>query len=127
MLAALGTKVKESLGSDAYAGLMGMFLFLHFYYAVPVYGWQRALSGIVVAVVSIFFLSFIAFWAGNGLRAAMALIAAALALDFFYRGQVGRGGEQFVFEYLTNGPAVINFASFGLASTWLFSQLDPGV
>lgn len=124
MLEALGTRIKESLGEDIFPGLMGMFLFLHFYYGVPAHGWEKSGLGAAAMLAGTFILSIVAFKIGNGSRSAMALITAALALDFFYRGQLGKGTEHLVFEYLWNGPAAVNFASFGLASVWLFSRLD---
>jgi len=125
MLEAFGAKFKETLGGNLYPGLMGMFLFLHFYYGVPMHGWEKVGVGIVAVLACTLILSLIAFKLGNGFRSASALISAALALDFFYRGQLGKGTEHLLFEYLWNGPAAINFASFGLSSVWLLSQVEP--
>lgn len=124
MLETLGSKLDKALGGDIYPGLMGMFLFLHFYYGVPVHGWQKAGAGIAATILAIISTLVISHKLGNGFRSAAALIAAALALDFFYRGQLGNGAEHLMFEYLWNGPAAINFASFGLASTWLLAQME---
>jgi len=117
-------RIKELLGEDIYPGLMGMFLFLHFYYGVPDLGWEKSGVGAAAIVAGTLILSFVAYFIGNRFRSAMILITAALALDFFYRGQLERGTEHLVFEYLWNGPAAVNFASFGFASVWLSSQLD---
>lgn len=125
MLETFGAKFKEALGGDLYPGLMGLFLFLHFYYGVPVHGWEKVGVGLAAVLAGTFILSLIAYKLGNGFRSAVALITAALALDFFYRGQLGKGAEHLLFEYLWNGPAAVNFASFGLSSVWLFSQLEP--
>lgn len=124
MLGTIGTKFKESLGDDLYPGLMGLFLFLHFYYGVPLHGWKNVGMGLAAVLAGTVVLSLAAFKLGNGFRSALALITAALALDFFYRGQLGKGAEHLAFAYLWNGPAAVNFASFGLASVWLFSQLE---
>ena len=124
MLGTIGAKFKEALGGDLYAGLFGLFLFLHFYYGVPLHGWEKAGIGLAAILAGTFILSVIALKLGNGFRSALALITAALALDFFYRGQLRAGAEHLVFEYLWNGPAAVNFASFGLSSVWLFSQLE---
>jgi hypothetical protein len=121
---ALADKLKAALGEDTYPGLMGMFLFLHFYYSVPIHGLQRAGLGLAAVVSGVFFLSFIAFKLGNRIRSAIAFTLAALAVDFFYRGVVGQSATTLVFEYLSNGSAVVNFASFGFASAWMFSQLE---
>lgn len=125
MLGAIGNKLKETLGSDLYTGLMGMFLFLHFYYGVGVHGWSKAGLGLAAVVVATLVLSITGIKFGNGFRSAVALTTAALAIDFFYRGQVGQPATSLVFEYLWNGPVTVNFASFGFSSVWLFSQLDP--
>lgn len=124
MMDSFATSIKESLGSDVFDGLMGMFLFLHFYYGVPVHGWQKVGLGVVAIFVATLALSFMAHQFGKSFLAVFALITAALALDFFYRGKIGVNVEHLVFEYLQNGPATINFASFGFSSAWFFSQID---
>ncbi len=125
MLETIAGTFKEKFGTDLNTGLLGMFVFLHFYYGVPTEGWEKSGVGFTAVLGGTFILSLIGYMAGNGFRSTLTLIAAALALDFFYRGQLGRGAEHVVFEYLWNGPAAVNFASFGASSVWFFSQLDP--
>lgn len=127
MLDVIAEKIKNSFGKDLHAGLMGMFLILHFYYAIPAAGWLQSVAGIAAVIVSVVIASVISFWAGNAVRSVFTLVFLALSLDFFYHGQAVNSGEfkHFLFEYLWNGPAVVNFASFGLATVWMHSQLDP--
>ena len=99
MLNSVVTKAQEKLGSDLYTGLIGMFSFLHFYYAVPAHGWLKSGLGFAAVLAGVFFLSLAAFKIGNGFRSALALIAAALAIDFFFRAAVGQAAASFVFEY----------------------------
>lgn len=121
MLGELGKKITEAAGKDIYPGLMGMFMFLHFYYAIPEYGWVQSGKGAAAIIVSTLAISFIAFFIGNGFRVAAGLIATALALDFFYQAQ-NTSVEHLLFNYLLNGPAAINYASFGFVAAWIFSQ-----
>lgn len=124
MLGIIGKDVNRFLGPDIIPGLAGMFLFLHFYYGVPGYGWVKMAAGAALISALVFVLSFSSAKAGNGFRSASALILAALSLDFFYRGHLDHGASHMVFDWLTTGPAALNFASFAFGSVWMFSQLD---
>lgn len=99
---------------------MGMFLFLHFYYGVPTHGWAVTGVGLAVIFTAGVALVSISLAAGNGFRAAAALTMTALALDFFFRGQLAQPAT-LVFSFLNNGPAGLNFASFGLIAVVLFA------
>ncbi|MEE4252113.1 MAG: hypothetical protein V2I38_16110 [Alcanivoracaceae bacterium] len=101
-----------------------MFLFLHFYYGISQNSVLEMLSGLMLIVGLVFALSFISMKAGNGFRSAVALTFGALALDFFYRGNINFGASHVIFDFLSSGPAAINFCSLGLGAMWMVSQLD---
>ncbi|HBO9387074.1 TPA: hypothetical protein L5D75_006394 [Pseudomonas aeruginosa] len=120
MLSSIGDSIRTALGGDVLPGLMGMFLFLHFYYGVPTHGWAVTGVGLAVIFTAGVALVSISLAAGNGFRAAAALTMTALALDFFFRGQLAQPAT-LVFSFLNNGPAGLNFASFGLIAVVLFA------
>lgn len=127
MLKIFGESAKKLAGKHTFSGLIGMFAILHFYYGVPVHGWSETGIGFAAVIAIVFVGSLIAHQASHDFLAIGGFTFAALALDFFYREQVvGQPTASLVFEWLGNGPATVNFSSFGLASIWFFSQIDTG-
>lgn len=126
MLSSFTDSIKTSLGTDLNTGLLGMFLFLHFYYGLAAHSWADVGRGAGVTVFTTFLLvTMVAMQGGRGLKATLALIMTALAIDFFSRGQLSQPAT-LAFDYLGNGPAVVNFASFGFAAVWLYS-VEPAM
>lgn len=126
MLSSFAESIKNSLGADLNGGLLGMFLFLHFYYGLTSHGWEEVGRGAIAVISGTFMLvMLVVVKGGKGLKATLALIMTALAVDYLFRGQLSQP-TTFMFEYPGSGPAVINFASFGFAAVWLFS-VEPMV
>jgi hypothetical protein len=66
MLSSIGDSIRTALGGDVLPGLMGMFLFLHFYYGVPTHGWAVTGVGLAVIFTAGVALVSISLAAGNG-------------------------------------------------------------
>lgn len=112
--------IKKPLGYDVFAGLIWMFIFLHFYYSIPSYGWGKSILGFATTAAIVFIVYMVAY-KYRSISLGVSFISAALALDFFYGVQDGHAMRSYVFNFLGSREAVINFASFGLASIWVFS------
>ncbi|HGA2753452.1 TPA: hypothetical protein ACIR1J_002915 [Pseudomonas aeruginosa] len=127
MLSSFTGLIKNSLGADLNGGLMTMFLFLHFYYGLIGHSWEEVGRGAVTVIFGSFILVLVIVVGGRGqgLKAGLALIMAALCVDHFFRGQLSQPAT-LTFEYFDFGAATLNFASFGFSAVWLFSA-DPMV